>query len=241
MRHQKLSTLVWAAALAVAGLAAPVQAQSWQAAVAVASDKVQRGASQSQGRPVWLLDLSRTFDDTGLAAAAGLAGPVLQGQGGKAELNLSLGKPWQLDADWSVLASATHYAYLGAAAARAYRYQEAAVALAWRGQVSAGFSASPHTTVFVPGAGLRSGPAQAADLGLHQRLAGALALDLGVGWRGLAPRLGRSFRYGSAGLSWRQGPLHLFLTTTESRAPASQLPASAPERRRCVGSVAWQF
>lgn len=245
MRHQKPTVRPLASAVATAvvtlGPCWPAQAQSWQAAVAVASDKVLRGASQSQGRPVWLLDASRAFDAAGVTASAGLAGPVLQAQGGQAEASLAVSKPWQLDADWSLLASAAQYAYLGGARARAYRYQEAALQLGWRGQVTAGFSASPHTQVFVPGSGLLAGPACTVDIGLHQRLAGTLALDLGLGWRGLAPRLGSSFLYSSAGLSWRQGPLHLFLTTTDSRAPAAQLPAAAPARRRWVGSLAWQF
>ena len=243
MRHQKQRLRVWPAGLlaAVLGLPAQAQAQEWQGAVAAANDKVQRGASLSRGRPVWMLDLSRTLNNAGLSASVGLAGPVLQGLGGEAESNLALSQAWQLDADWTLLLSGAHYGYLGAARARAYSYQEAALSLGWRGQVTAGFSASPNAPVFVQGAGLRKGAAYAVELALHQRLVDTLALDLGVGWRGLATRLGHGYRYGSAGLSWRQGPLHVFMTRTDTRAPNAQLPASAPERRRWVASVAWQF
>jgi hypothetical protein len=235
------SRMLWAAlALLVLICPLPARADAWQASAAVASDKVQRGVSESQGQAVWLLDLGHAWDN-GLSLAAGAAGPVYQAQGGQGELSVTLSKAWQLDADWLAQLAASRYEVAGQPRARAYRYKELYASLAWRGRVTLALAASPDTSRFVPGEGLRTGRVWAVEMGVHQRLLGRLALDVGAGYLDQGGLQSPGYGYGSVGLSWSVGPVQTFVSCINSQARAVAAAGAAQAGPRWVATVVWTF
>jgi hypothetical protein len=215
-------------------------AAGWESSLAVASDKVQRGFSESDGRSVWLLDIGHAWD-TGWSLAAGAGGPAYPNRGGDAELSLTLSKAWQLDDDWLAHAAGSRYEVLGAPRARAYRYKELQLGLAWRGQFTLGLSASPDTSRFVVGGGLRTGRVWSVDLGLRQRLWDRLVLDVGTGWVDQRGLQSPAYGYGSIGLSWGLGPVQMFVSFIDSQSRAKGAAGSASAGPKWVSTAVWSF
>jgi hypothetical protein len=240
--HDATRAAPWAVtcALVLASWAPLAQGEGWQGAVGVTSDKVQRGFSENNGRPVALLDLGHAWD-TGWAVAGGVAGPVYETLGGQAAFNLSLSKAWQLDDDWLVQAGAGRYEVTGAPRARAYRNKEIYLSLGWRGRISLAASASPDTARGGAGGGLRSGRVWSLELGLHERLMGRLAFDAGLGYLNLDGLQSPGYAYGSLGLSYGWGPLQGFVSFIDSRARAQGAAGANRAGLRWVTTLSYGF
>ncbi len=226
--------------LAASCCATSVSAAGWETALTVASDKVQRGFSESDGRTVWLFDVGHAWD-SGWSLAGGAGGPVYPNRGGDGELSLTLSKAWQLDDDWLAQVAGSRYEVLGAPRARAYRYKEIQLSLAWRGNATLSFSASPDTSRFVVGDGLRTGRVWSLDLGWRQRLWDRLAFDLGVGYVDQHGLQSPGYAYGSVGMSWGWGPVQLFLSFIDSQSRAKGAAGSASAGPKWVSTAVWSF
>lgn len=220
--------------------AAPAQADRWSGTLAVASDKVLRGITQSDGRAALMAEIGRQTD-TGWSAALGVAGPDYPGAGGQGDVTLSLGRAWQLNADWLLQAGAAHYRYFGSRRYGSQHYNELSLALGWQGRLSGQLSWSPDTQgygAYGPG---RRGSVLSLELAAHQRLVGRWVLDAGLGYtdqRGIdAP----GYAYGSVGLGWGAGPLQMSLSLIDSRAAARGAATAGHAGRRWVSTLSCSF
>jgi len=243
-RTRCLHVIAGAIGWAVIGVASPARADGWGGAVSLASDKVYRGVSESDGRPVLLLDLDR-HTDTGWAAALGLAGPVYPDQGGAVELTLGFSKSSQLTADWTLQSAISRHEYPGDARARSYTRTDASLLLAWQGRVFLSLAVSPDTSGYDPAGGEgRRGRTETIEFGLHQRLVGRLALDAGIGYfdqRALRDWGYGGYAYGSVGLGWGVGPVQASLTYIGSQAAARDLAWPSRAGPRWVAALLWNF
>jgi len=243
-RTRCLRAIAGAIGWAAIGVAAPARADGWGGAVSLASDKVYRGLSESDGRPVLLLDLDR-HTDTGWAAAVGLAGPVHPKQGGSVELTFGLSKASQLNADWTLQSAISRHEYPGDARARSYARTDASLLLAWQGRVFLSLAVSPDTSAYdAAGSESRRGRAETIELGLHQRLVGRLALDAGIGYfdqRALREWGPAGYGYGSIGLGWGVGPVQASLTYIDSQAAERDLAWPSQAGSRWVAALLWNF
>jgi hypothetical protein len=227
----------WLALCASAPLAS---AAGWETSLAVASDKVLRGFSESDGHTVWLLDIGHAWD-TGWSVTAGAGGPAYPNRGGKGELSLTLGKAWQLDDDWLAQVTTSRYEVLGEPRARAYRYKELLLSLAWRGKLTLGVSASPDTSRRAGSNGLRTGRVWSLDVGFRERLWDRLAFDLGAGYVNQAGLQSPGYAYGSVGLSWGLGPVQVFASFIDSQMRSKAAAGAASAGPRWVGTLVWSF
>lgn len=226
--------------MAAALLTTGARADDWGGSVTLASDKVQRGISQSNGRAALLVDLNRRTD-TGWAFGLGLAWPGYGSRNDLGEITLALTRAWQLDAAWAVQLGASHYAYVGDSRGRAYDYDEFSASVGWNGQVFASLAWSPDTSGPSAAGGWRTDQAAAVELTLHRPLIGRLALDAGIGYRDLRAIRGAAYGYGSVGLSWGVGPVQAFVSYIDSRAAQRGLAPDSAARERWVASLLWSF
>lgn len=228
--------------LALALPTRPLRAEGWSGALVLASDKVYRGISQSQGRAALLLDLNHAWP-AGWQLGAGLAGPSYPTLGGQGELSLSLGRQHELDSDWSAHLGLTRYSQLGAARARHLSYQELALSLAWRGRVRASLAWSPDSPGY-RGQEPAPGHALSAELSLQQRLAGPWSFDAGLGHFRRHGPAAAGYGYASLGLRWsgaEPAPWQASLTAIASQAARRQVAREAMAGRRWVAALMWNF
>ncbi len=224
----------------LAGLLPPAaHAEGWNGAVVLSSDRVLRGITLSNGRAALSAGMGYSGDggwNAGLAAST----PSYPQQGGHGDLTLTLSQGWQLDGDWLLLAGAATYRTLGAQKARLHSYSELSLVLGWQGRASASLLFSPDTLGYVAGQP-RSGSAVALEFSVHQRLAGRLALDAGIGYQDLQSVQGKSYGYGSVGLRWGLGPATASLGWIGSQAGTRGVVSPAFAGNRWVTALVLAF
>ncbi|RZI72584.1 MAG: hypothetical protein EOP38_30765 [Rubrivivax sp.] len=227
----------WSLALA----ASAASAGDWQGAVGLASDKVIRGLTQSQGEATLLLDLNYRAD-TAWMATLGFATLQRHGHEGRSnEFSAGLAKAWQLDDDWLAQTGYAHYQYSGEAPAYIRHYDEVTASLGWQGRVAGTLTLSPNTYSWYRSGQPRPGPALATELSLNQRVMGRLALQAGAGYYQLMDAGNWGYGYASVGLSWGLGPVQTYLSYISSQAAKRGLVPASFAGERCVGTVLWGF
>lgn len=207
--------------------------------VGVASAQTQRGISPSFGEPA-------VFGDVYLRSGGGwqlsLGAARWASKPGRAsgEFTLALSRSWVLDDDWSFATTASHYGRLGGQPVRRVGYDEVSVSLSWQGRGQVLLALSPNTTTAIGSGGSARGRTATVELSWHERIAGRLSADAGIGHYDLSA-LGRpGYSYASAGLSYGIGPwLGSVAYVTNRGAPAN----AAPEvwRSRWLLSLWWSY
>lgn len=209
--HERARTKPAAGAtLALIGLLAAGhgQAQGWGGAIGIASDYLERGYSVTAGRPAWLADLHYGIGtDWVIGLGASADRPPRQSAGTR--LNLYVDRRWRLGDDWAAKIGVARYDSPGNRYRAIVRYDEINAAIGWRGRWRASIAVSPD----VAGSWNRvykHAPAAWLELDYHQPLAGRLALDIGAGHAWLDETGLASYTYGSAGLGYGIGDVHLY-------------------------------
>lgn len=222
-----------ASVLALAAL--PAHAGDWSGHAGFTTDKVSRGMSVTDGQPSALLDLNYRGD----AGWLGSASLSTLNDGTSTEAVFSLGWARQIDEAWQAQAGASWYAYPGSGRFDNSPYAEFYVSAGWRGRVSLLAVVSPATAFSGPYGQVADRRTRTLEVALHQRLAGRLALEAGLGHMEISGLNG--YRYGSLGLSWTHGPLQLYAARIDSNAAARGLAAPRMADGRWVASVLWAF
>ena len=184
------------------------QAQGWGGAVGMASDYLERGYSLTAGRPAWLADLHYGFGtDWVIGLGASADRPPRQSAGTR--FNFYIDRRWRLGEDWAAKLGVARYDSPGNDYRALVRYDELNAAIGWRGRWRASIAVSPD----VAGSWnrvYRHGPAAWLELDYHQPLAGRFALDIGAGHAWLDEAGLADYNYGSAGLGYGIGDVHLY-------------------------------
>lgn len=200
------------AAITAALVATPsgvAHAQQWHGAVAVTTDYVFRGVSQTQGDGALQADLHYQGRNGWFAGAwtstidPGYAGP------GRLELDLYAGWNWQPATDWTARLAYVRYLHPDATGATDYDYGELSARLAWRDRVVAVVAWAPDMVRYSPDDYDRTGRAQAYELALRQPLGSRLAATLGLGW--YDGYYGIDYGAWNLGLGGSLGPIELEL------------------------------
>lgn len=208
-RARTLRTLL-AAATTLLGLfgAEAGRAQGWGGALGLSSDYLERGYSLTAGRPAWLADLHYEFG-TAWAIGLGASADRPPGQSASARFNLYIDRRWRLGQNWVAKIGVARYDSPGNAYRALVRYDEINAAVGWKGRWRASLAVSPDVAGHWDRV-YRHGPAAWLELDYHQPLVGRLAFDLGAGHAWLQETGFDDYRYGSAGLAYGIGGLHLY-------------------------------
>ncbi len=209
--------------------------------VAVASDHVFRGVTQSRGRPAAQLDLHlKPLEDWTLGAWASQV--ELLPDRRSAEVNLYTHWRWLLPRDFSASAGAVYYSYPGDPRAVSYQYAELNGSLRWRDRMTLSASWAPRVALFGVGYRLqRDRRTWSADLTGTQRLPGGFIATAGIGYFDAPGLPNAGYAYGSAGLMRRFGHLRAELTYIRVQAAEHRRFASGAAGGPLSASLAWQF
>jgi len=231
-------------ALCIAILAAPHAAiaddSRWGGAIAVASDAVLHGLSQSGNRPALQGDLH-------VRAAGGFVGAALTAaaQGDRrdamAMVSVYVGSAVAPAPDWTLQWLLIHYDDLARARPGRYAYDELLGSVGWRDRAVITLGAAPDRRLASRYGRVGDGLALSGDLTLHQSLPRGFAADAGLGYYDLQRVLGSGYRYWNIGLRWQRGDVELGLAWIGADARADRLIYDQPPARRGVGTLAWRF
>ena len=131
------------------------------------------------------------------------------GQSASARFNLYIDRRWRLGQNWVAKIGVARYDSPGNAYRALVRYDEINAAVGWKGRWRASLAVSPDVAGHWDRV-YRHGPAAWLELDYHQPLVGRLAFDLGAGHAWLQETGFDDYRYGSAGLAYGIGDLHLY-------------------------------
>jgi uncharacterized protein (TIGR02001 family) len=183
-------------------------AENWDGSVAITSDYLLRGVSQSAGNPAAQIEArvhSQSGWQAGVLISTNELNPV---DGTTAEVDASVGYAWQMRSDWSTNLRLTHYASPWSKHSGLYEYDEVIINAAYRDIAYVAAAWSPNTSRLFQGVGWsKKQNAAAYDAGLRWPLAASFALTAGVGYYDLSKLIGRGYWYWNTGLSYSRHSL----------------------------------
>src|SRR5262245_25750863 len=132
----------------LAMIAIPAHADSLGGHLALTTDYVFRGVSQSRGASAVQADAHFQTEGGWFAGIWASTVDLNPGKGGTQELNFYGGRGWPLGGDWSARLSAVAYVYPNDGATFSYDYFELIGSVAWLDRVVASVAWSPNTSRF---------------------------------------------------------------------------------------------
>ncbi|HET7757490.1 MAG TPA: TorF family putative porin [Steroidobacteraceae bacterium] len=221
--------------------------------VAVTSDYIYRGVSESDGHGALQADLHAA---TGAGTFAGVWASTRDRRlvpGSAGELQLYLGQRFALSSAWSATLSARADSFVGDAAAGADDYQELDLAFAWLDRWTLSLGAIPNAVRYLTYQAYGSAeyyrfgrsPAYVADSAVQWLLVRDLFATGGVGFyytsgRGPGPGAATGYAYGNAGLAWQLRRWRLDVGYFAAQRRAARL-FPYPVANHLAATVSWQF
>jgi len=230
-----------AVAVLLLGRAAAAQAADSGGFIALTSDYVYRGASQTSHDPALQADVHYYSARGWLAGLWGTSVRPDPGEATSVELDPYLGYTQTLGDEWATRLAALYHAYLGNNPGSRYNYSELADTLAYQSRVFFTVAVSPDTEVETSDGSSVRRAAVSGDLSWHGSLGHALSVNIGVGYYRLHRPNSSGYGYGSAGLGYEWGRMHLDLSLIGVSGAARDFFYHGEASNRLVGTVLWQF
>jgi uncharacterized protein (TIGR02001 family) len=211
--------------------------------LAVTSDYIFHGLSQSDGNPALQADLHYRSDSAAATAEnfIGLWSSTVSRAttGGTYEVNAYAGRTFLLPAQSSATLSYVHYAYPDAHGTPRYDYDELASTWAYEDRVF-------FTAAWTPDSGRYSGHAVGLccrllsyGAAVHQSLGHAFTLSAALGYDELKRAPG--YAYWNGGVAYAFGPFQLDLSYFAMQSRAVYVYGDAMAGSRWVGTLMWRF
>ena len=211
--------------------------------VALTSDYVYHGISESCGHPAAQLDLH--FRTTPGASAAetfvGVWGSADTGHCRTSnEANGYLGVSFLTTRNSSAKLSYVHFAYFGEYG-HIYDYDELEAAWAYQDRVFVTLAWTPDTFRFTEYGFEKDRSALSYGLQLHQPVGRAFTLSAGVGYDQIADPTGTGYGFWDVGVGYTLDPVQLDLTYVDTAARAAHLFGGYVGGSRWSATVVWRF
>jgi uncharacterized protein (TIGR02001 family) len=213
----------------------------WSGSLALTSDYVQQGLSQTRGEPAlqagWRAQLSEHWTvGTWASAIDRYAGP-----GANLEIDVYAAREWRLTPEWAATMTATHYFYPNDVRYVRYDYDEIAASLGYRSALFATVAWSPnYADRSYRGASNRRSTVS-YELSANQPLMGGWSGNAGVGYRDLSELFDEEYWYGHAGLMYSVRRLAVHLTYTYVDQTARHLFGHERAAIAWSGTLIWRF
>lgn len=228
------------ACVAVAGWllpASPAHAGDLSGSVAVTTDYIYRGLSQTAGQPAAQAGVQLHSSSGWNAGMWGSSVDFQNGSGVAYELDLHAGYAWSLSPDWSMSLGYVHYAYLNDDDS-GYDYDEVNASLSYQQRATASIAWSPNTSKHTYWGFISEKQALAYELSLLQPLYTRWSLCAGVGYYDLHDLVDTGYWYWSTGVSFNWQGMQLDLLHIDTDSTAARLFDGGS---RWTAALTWRF
>jgi uncharacterized protein (TIGR02001 family) len=209
--------------------------------VALTTDYVLRGLSQSNGSPALQAELHYQTLSGWLAGVWASNVDLNPEDGRTAELNAFFGYSRPITDDWSIKLVTAHYAYLGNTPAGIYDYDELIAGASYRDLLFLTVAVSPNTPREIAPGISRDRTALSYELALRYPLHGTWSAIGGLGYYDLKGSDGAGYAYWNAGVGHDFEPWH-FEVAWFGIAPATgALFDSDTPRSHWAATLIWRF
>ena len=182
-------------------------ADGFGGSLAVTTDYVFRGVSQSRGGAALQGNAEYVLPAGWVTGVWGSTTRLDPRSGTRAEFDAYLSHRWNIGGDWNAKLTALHYFYPFDARELHYDYSELAAAMSYRNRafltVAWSFDASRYST-----SGYADGNAISYDFAWITPLPHALTANVGVGYYDLSDLFDRGYWYWNAGIGYDIGDWH---------------------------------
>jgi uncharacterized protein (TIGR02001 family) len=236
----------WPLSFVAAGVLVAASAESHAAgnlggSIALTTDYLLRGVSQSNGSPALQADLHYQTASGWLAGLWASNVEVNPEDGRTVEFNALFGYSRPIARDWSMKLVAVHYAYPGNAPAGLYDYDEFIAGASYRDLLFMTVAVSPNTPQEIAPATARDRTALSYDLALRQPLQGTWSAFGGLGYYDLKGPDGAGYAYWSAGVGYDSEPWHLEVAWFGTAPAAEALYDADMPRSHWAATLIWRF
>ncbi len=231
------------AILAALGLAcAPaLAADSWGGGLAVTSDYVFRGVSQSDGAAAAQADLHyRTANRWFAGIWASTASPPPE-RIASYEVDLYAGHDWEISDRWAASVSYVRYSYPGSPAHGHYDADEVSASVRFEDRVALTAALSPNSLRYTAYRGASRRRTASYEASLRQPVRLPVSIVAAVGYYDTQAGFKASYWAWNAGLAAQVGPFELTLIRFGVDATGRRLFGSYAADGRWVLSAAWRF
>jgi uncharacterized protein (TIGR02001 family) len=216
-------------------------ADGWGGSIALTSDYLLRGVSQSEGAAALQADLHYDLP-SGLLMGLWASSVKLNSQEPTTtEIDAFLGYRWSVGPEWSTKLSAIHYAYPWNDPDAHYDYDEIVAGAAYLDRWFLTVAYSPNTSRYSPQGLIRNRAAFSYDTALQIPLKWALSGSAGIGYYDVSRLVGTGYWYWNAGLGYDFPPLHLDVTYAGTSRSAPALLYNDGRLRRWAVTLMWRF
>lgn len=187
--------------------------------LAVTTDYIYRGLSQTAGNPAAQAGVQFHSPAGWNAGLWGSSVDFQNGSGVAYELDLHTGYSWSLSPDWSMQLGYVHYAYLDDNDA-GYDYDEVSASVSYQQWATASIAWSPNTSKHTYWGFISEKQALAYEFSLLRPVTPRWSLCGGVGYYDLSDLVDTGYWYWSAGIafSWQGMQIDLLHIDTDSTA-----------------------
>ena len=197
--------------------ALPAAAADVSGSVAVTTDYIYRGTSQTAGQAAAQAGVQFHSSAGWNAGMWGSSVDFQNGSGLAYELDLQAGYSWSLSPDWSMQVGYVHYGYLDDSDA-GYDYDEISASVSFQQRATASIAWSPNTSKPTRWGFVSEREALAYEVSLAQPLRPRWSLCAGVGYYDLHDLVDTGYWYWSTGVAftWQGMQLDLLHIDTDS-------------------------
>jgi uncharacterized protein (TIGR02001 family) len=232
-----VTSVVPAAMLGCLLSAGPAAAADVTGSVALTTDYLYRGISQTDDQPAAQAGV-QFHSSNGWNAGMWASSVDFQNGGNLAyELDLLAGYSWQLSPDWSTQLGYVHYAYLNDDDS-GYDYDEVSASVSYQQRATASVSWSPNTSKHTYWGLVSDKQALAYELSLLQPLHPRWSLYAGVGYYDLRDLVDTGYWYWSTGVAFTWQGMQVDLLHIDTDSTAQRLFDSSS---RWTAALTWRF
>jgi uncharacterized protein (TIGR02001 family) len=218
-------------------LALPASAGDVSGSLALTTDYIYRGLSQTDGQPAAQAGVQFHSLAGWNAGLWGSSVDFQNGSGNAYELDLHAGYAWSLNPDLSMQLGYVHYAYLADDDA-GYDYDEVSASVSYQQRATASIAWSPNTSKHTYWGFIAEKRALAYELSMLQPLHPRWSLCAGVGYYDLRDLVDTGYWYWSAGLAFNWQSMQVDLLHIETDDTARHLFDAGS---RWTAALTWRF